>query len=67
MMRRCANALTTLLALALWSSVPMAHGQEQAPATEPPAEPVPVEKPVPAENIYRTGSGRRVSCARAKR
>ncbi len=57
MMRRCANALTTLLALALWSSVPMAHGQEQAPATEAPAEPVPVEKPVSEENIYRTGSG----------
>ncbi len=57
MMRRCANALTTLLALVLLGGVPMAHGQEQAPATEPPAEPVPVEKPVPEENIYRTGSG----------
>ena len=57
MMRRCANALTTLFALVLLGSVPMAHGQEQAPATEAPAEPMPVEKPVPEENIYRTGSG----------
>ncbi len=59
MMRRCANALTTLLALVLLGSVPMAHGQEQAqaPATEAPTEPVPVEKSVPEENIYRTGSG----------
>ena len=35
-------------------SVPVSFGQE-APGPEQP--PVPVEKPVPEENIYRTGSG----------
>jgi FimV-like protein len=54
MLRRRANALTTLLALVLGGSVPVSFGQE-APGPEQP--PVPVEKPVPEENIYRTGSG----------
>jgi FimV-like protein len=54
MLRRPANALTTLLALVVSVSVPVSFGQE-APGPEQP--PVPVEKPVPEENIYRTGSG----------
>ncbi len=54
MPRRRANALTTLLALVLGSSVPVSFGQE-APGPEQP--PAPVQKPVPEENIYRTGSG----------
>lgn len=54
MLRRPANALTTLLALVLSGSVPVSFGQE---APEPEQPPVPVEKPVPEENIYRTGSG----------
>lgn len=49
MPRRLANALTTLFALVLSSGASIAFGQEQPP--------VPVEKPVPEENIYRTGSG----------
>ena len=49
MPRRLANALMTLFALALSSGASIAFGQEQPP--------VPVEKPVPEENIYRTGSG----------
>jgi FimV-like protein len=54
MLRRPVNVLTTLLALVLSGSVPVSFGQE-APGPEQP--PVPVEKPVPEENIYRTGSG----------
>lgn len=54
MLRRPVNALTTLLALVLSGSVPVAFGQE---APGPEQAPVPVEKPVPEENIYRTGSG----------
>jgi len=54
MLRRPANALTTLLALVLSGSVPVSFGQE---APGPEQAPVPVEKPVPEENIYRTGSG----------
>ena len=54
MLRRPINVLTTLLALVLSGSVPVSFGQE-APGPEQP--PVPVEKPVPEENIYRTGSG----------
>ncbi len=49
MPRRLANALMTLFALVLSSGASIAFGQEQPP--------VPVEKPVPEENIYRTGSG----------
>jgi FimV-like protein len=49
MLHRSANALTTLLALVVSAGAPIALGQE------PP--PVPVEKPVPEENIYRTGGG----------
>jgi FimV-like protein len=49
MLHRSANALTTLLALVVSAGAPIAFGQE------PP--PVPVEKPVPEENIYRTGGG----------
>ena len=54
MLRRPVNVLTTLLALVLSGSVPVSFGQE-APGPEQP--PVPVEKPVPEENIYRTGGG----------
>ena len=49
MPRRLVNTLTTLFALVLSSGASIAFGQEQPP--------VPVEKPVPEENIYRTGSG----------
>lgn len=49
MLHRSANALTTLLALVVSAGACIAFGQE------PP--PVPVEKPVPEENIYRTGGG----------
>ena len=49
MLRRSANALTTLLALVVSAGAPIALGQEPPPA--------PVEKPVPEENIYRTGGG----------
>ena len=49
MLHRSANALTTLLALVVSAGAPIALGQEPPPA--------PVEKPVPEENIYRTGGG----------
>ncbi len=49
MPRRLANALMTLFALVLSSGASIAFGQEQPS--------VPVEKTVPEENIYRTGSG----------
>lgn len=57
MLRRHFNPRTVLLAVVLTGGASLAFGQEQTPATEAPAEPVPVEKPVPEENIYRTGSG----------
>jgi FimV-like protein len=49
MLHRSANALTTLLALVVSAGAHIALGQEPPPA--------PVEKPVPEENIYRTGGG----------
>ena len=49
MLHRSANALTTLLALVVSAGAPIALGQEPPPAS--------VEKPVPEENIYRTGGG----------
>ena len=49
MLHRSANALTTLLALVVSAGASIAFGQEPPPA--------PVEKPVPEENIYRTGGG----------
>ena len=57
MLRRHSSLWTVLLALVLTGGASLAFGQEQTPATEAPAEPVPVEKPVPEENIYRTGGG----------
>lgn len=57
MLRRHFNPRKVLLAVVLTGGASLAFGQEQTPVTEAPAEPVPVEKPVPEENIYRTGSG----------